>query len=108
MAKKKRKEWDGIVYSEDDVEFNEENETIEAHEQDLRVLLDKKNRKGKPVTLITGFIGTEDDLKTLGKALKMLCGVGGSTKNGEILVQGDFRDKVCDYLQKENYGFKRL
>jgi len=109
MAKKKRKEWDGFVYSEDDfLSENELEETLEPNEQDLRVRLEFKNRNGKSVTLVTGFIGLEEDLKDLGKILKSSCGVGGSVKDGDIIVQGDFRDKVCQILEKKGYRFKRI
>ncbi len=109
MAKKKRKEWDGFIYSEDDFHSdNEIEETVEPSEQDLRVRLESKNRNGKSVTLITGFIGLEEDLKDLGKILKSSCGVGGSVKDGEIIVQGDFRDKICQILEKRGYHFKRI
>lgn len=102
----------GIVYSTNpDFEYNRENdeiqETLPPQQQDLRVSLDKKNRKGKAVTLITGFVGTEDDLKDLGKLLKTRCGVGGSAKNGEIIIQGDFREKVINLLDSEGYKVKR-
>lgn len=81
----------------------EEQETLEPAKQVLRVMLDKKQRKGKQVTLITGFTGTEDDLKALGKTLKTRCGVGGSAKEGEIIVQGDFREKVRAILVELGY-----
>lgn len=82
---------------------NDEQATIEKNKQNLRVSLDKKNRGGKVVTLITGFSGTDNDLKELGRLLKSKCGVGGSAKDGEIIVQGDFKAKVTELLVKEGY-----
>ena len=109
MAKKKKEKY--IVYSTNpDLNLEEdiyEEETLANSEQDLRVLLDKKQRKGKSVTLITGFIGTEDDLKKLGKELKSKCGVGGSVKNGEIIIQGDVRDKVLKILTESEFKAKK-
>jgi translation initiation factor 1 len=84
-----------------------ERETLEPAKQKLTVCIDKKQRGGKKVTLIQGFIGSDDDLKNLGKILKTMCGVGGTAKDGEILVQGDFRDKIVEYLTKEGYKAKR-
>lgn len=102
----------GIMYSTDpSFNYEQENELPEGpianNKQDLRVMLDKKNRGGKAVTLITGFVGTEDELDRLAKALKTKCGVGGGAKNGEVLLQGDFRDKVVVVLQKEGYKVKK-
>ena len=98
----------GMVYSTNpdfkyDAGEEEEQETLPKEKQSLRISLDKKNRGGKVVTLITGFIGTNDDLTTLGKYLKVKCGVGGSAKDGEIIIQGDVRQKVADILTKEGY-----
>nr|WP_321451599.1 translation initiation factor [uncultured Carboxylicivirga sp.] len=112
MAKKKWKNLDGVVFSTNqdfDYQYNEdeEQETISPSQQDLRVMLDKKQRGGKKVTLITGFIGSNDDLKDLGKMLKSKCGVGGSAKDGEILIQGDFRDKVVELLKNDGYKVKK-
>ncbi|MFN4000190.1 translation initiation factor [Algoriphagus sp.] len=112
---KKANDWkkrDGVVYStSDSFEYNlgdqDSAETLPANQQKLKVLLDKKSRAGKQVTLVEGFVGSEDDLKELGKLLKNKCGVGGSTKDGEILIQGDHRDKVLQVLLAAGYGAKK-
>lgn len=97
-----------VVYSTNpDFKFEtrekEEQATLPPQQQKLRVSLDRKNRGGKTVTLVTGFIGTEDDLKTLGKLLKSSCGVGGTVKDGEIIIQGDFKQRVLDLLMAKGY-----
>ncbi len=91
-------------YQEDEVT---ENETIAPAKQQLRIELDKRNRKGKAVTLITGFVGSDDELKELAKLLKTQCGVGGSSRCGEILLQGDLRNKVLEILQSKGYTKSR-
>lgn len=112
----KKNDWktrDGVVYSTN-AEYNythshqEEMNTLPTAQQQLRVLLDKSGRAGKQVTLVTGFIGTSEDLETLTKLLKVKCGVGGSCKEGEILIQGDVRDKVVGILVKEGYKARKL
>jgi translation initiation factor 1 len=102
----------GVVYSTNpDFEYEEieelEEETLPNNQQKLYVQLDKKQRAGKQVTLITGFVGRSEDLERLGKELKNKCGVGGSVKDNEILLQGDFRQKVIDYLIQKDYKVKQ-
>jgi translation initiation factor 1 len=102
----------GLVYSTDPNFKMEEDhsglaETIPHAQQKLRILLDTKHRAGKAVTLITGFIGTPDDLEELGKKLKTFCGTGGTAKDGAIIVQGDNREKVLQWLLKNGYGQAR-
>ena len=102
----------GFVFSTNkDFEFDaneEQQNTPPNSEQRLEAHLDKKNRGGKIATIIKGFEGSDDDLKTLAKQLKTLCGVGGSAKDGEIIIQGNFRDKIMDFLVKEGYKVKRV
>jgi len=113
MSKKNKwKDREGVVFSTgDDYDYSYdgkgEEETLDQSDQKLYVELDKKARGGKKVTLVSGFIGTDDDLKGLGKTLKSKCGVGGSAKEGEILVQGDHRDKVVGILEGLGYRVKR-
>jgi len=110
MTKNKRK-IKGIVYSSNpDFEFeyeNQEMETLPNNKQHLKVCIDK-HRAGKIAVIIKDFIGTTEDLKALGKLLKTKCGVGGSAKNGEIIIQGDVRDKVMGIIEKEGYNYKRI
>ena len=112
MAKKKTlNDFGGIMYSTDpSFSYEEEvnrTESLPNNQQDLRVMLDRKNRGGKAVTLITGYRGSDEDLQVLGKMLKTKCGVGGSAKDGEIIIQGDVRDKVVLMLQKDGYKVKK-
>lgn len=108
---KKNKNRKGVMYSTNPDfeydEYNEEEETLEPEKQNLYVSLDRRNRKGKSVTLIEGFVGNNNDMKDLAKKLKNLCGVGGTAKNGEIIIQGDFRDKIVTFLKKEKYSVKK-
>ena len=105
MAKKEKL---NIVYSTNpnfQYEFEQE-ESVDSkpnNQQKLYVSIDKKQRGGKEVTLVEGFVGPEEELKELGKLLKSKCGVGGSVKDNEIIIQGNFKDKVYDLLVKENY-----
>ncbi len=113
MKKENWKTREGVVYStanDFSYEHGDEEEpmTLAPQEQNLKVMLDKKQRAGKQVTLVDGFVGSDDDLKALGKRLKSACGVGGSAKDGQILIQGDFRDKVIGLLQNEGYRVKRV
>jgi translation initiation factor 1 len=113
MKKNDWKERLNVVYSTNPDYRYETADTAEAAtlhpaRQKLRIQLDRKNRGGKVVTLITGFVGTDDSLKELGRLLRSRCGVGGSAKEGEIIVQGDFRQRVYDLLVQEGYSGTRL
>ena len=108
MAKNKNSR---MVYSTNpDYEYTDDREhsaeTLPPSQQKLTISRDKKQRRGKQVTLITGFVGTDDDLKELGKMLKSKCGVGGTVKNGEIIVQGEFKEKVKQILTSLGYHCK--
>lgn len=110
MGNKKSKK--NIVYSTNpDFEYEydqeEENTTLDPSDQLLYVSIDRKQRKGKEVTLIENFIGSTEDLKDLAKKLKSACGVGGSVKDGDIIIQGNHRDKVLSLLDKDGYRTKR-
>jgi translation initiation factor 1 len=112
MAKKSKKRID-VVYStnpnfsfDDDDENNED--TLANNQQHLKVLIDRKQRKGKEVTLVTGFVGSDEDLKVLGKTLKSKCGGGGAVKDGEIMIQGNHFQKVYDLLVADDYKVKKV
>lgn len=114
MAKKNDwKNREGVVYSTNN-DFNyqyqqeETEKTLPAQQQNLKVQLDKSMRAGKQVTLVTGFTGKTGDIEILGKLLKTKCGVGGSVKDREIIIQGDHRDKIVQILLKEGYKAKRV
>jgi translation initiation factor 1 len=108
MSKKNKKDRSGVVYSTDpdfnyNFETDEPAEALPPQQQKLRVSLDRKQRKGKEVTLVTGFVGPDSSLQELGKYLKTKCGVGGSAKDGEIIVQGDQRERVLALLLEKGY-----
>jgi translation initiation factor 1 len=111
MAKKDTRTKGNIVYSTNkELNFNlpeEQEESLPPQQQNLKILLSKKGRGGKTVTVVEGFKGAAADLENLGKQLKSRCGVGGSIKDGEILLQGDLRDKVLEFLSKEGYKAKK-
>jgi translation initiation factor 1 len=114
MSKKNKTDRNGFVYSTDpsfrfDHEEEPAQETLPPAQQKLKVRLETKHRGGKAVTLVDCFSGTEEDLQDLGKKLKNFCGTGGSAKDGEIIIQGDQRDKVMQWLQKNGYsGTKKV
>ena len=108
MSKKNKPDTNGFVYSTNpEFKFESESnaqETLPPERQKLRIILETKHRAGKAVTVVYGFVGKEEDLETLGKALKSFCGSGGSVKDGEIIIQGDQREKVLGYLVKKGYS----
>ena len=108
---KKGKNRKGVMYSTNpDFKYeyeNDELETLSNNKQNLKICIDK-HRAGKVVIIIKEFVGTTENLKSLGKLLKSTCGVGGSVKNGEIIIQGNIRDKVMEILEKEGYNYKRV
>ena len=114
MAKLKKQQYEGIVYSTDDsfsyrpAEEQAETEPLPPRQQRLMVQLDKKARKGKLVTLVKGFTGSEQDLNELARFLKQKCAVGGSAKDGEIIIQGDFRKRIQEVLAAAGYNVKIL
>ena len=109
MIKKNKSDARGFIYSTDpnfsfEPAHEEAQDTLPPAKQLLRIRLDTKHRAGKAVTLITGFIGTNDNAENLGKQLKNFCGTGGSVKDAEMIVQGDQRDKVLQWLLKNGYS----
>ena len=112
MSKKNNQSSSPLVYSTDPnylppIELNEV-VTLTAEEQPLKILLETKQRAGKTVTIVLGFVGTEEAMNTLGKALKNNCGTGGSVKDGEIIIQGDHRQKIFQYLKAKGYKKAKL
>lgn len=113
MSKKKNTSTEnGFVFSTDpdfkfDIDGKPQAETLKPEQQKLKVRLDTKQRAGKAVTLVEGFMGTEDDLGDLGKKLKTFCGTGGSVKDGQIIIQGDQREKVLQWLIKNSFKGSR-
>ena len=113
MGKKGKNTRIGVVYStNDDYDYSHkgdhQEETLPKNEQELTVHIEKKGRGGKAVVLVKGFVGNNDDLDELAKLLKKKCGVGGSAKDGEIIIQGDDRPQVMKVLEKEGYSTKRV
>jgi translation initiation factor 1 len=111
MGKKNKPDTRGFVYSTDpDFKFEESSDpsvTLLPGQQKLRVRMETKHRAGKAVTLVVGFVGTTEEAEALGKKLKSFCGTGGSAKDGEIIIQGDQRDKVLQWLQKNGYTLSK-
>jgi translation initiation factor 1 len=111
MGKNKKKRIDVVYSTNPDFDFDHEEdfeeETLEPGEQLLYVSIDRKQRGGKEVTLVEGFVGSQEDLKDLGKFLKSKCGVGGTAKDGDIIIQGKFKDKVASLLEGEGYKVKK-
>jgi translation initiation factor 1 len=112
MAAKNKNKIDVVYSTNPNFQFQSDEEeeqiTLSAKDQNLRVSIDRKQRKGKEVTLIAGFIGSEDDLNLLGKELKQKCGVGGSVKDGEIIIQGNHAKKILELLLKQGYKAKQI
>ena len=113
MSKKNKTDKNGFVFSTDpnfrfEAEEQEVKETLIPAQQKLRVRLESKHRGGKTVTILQSFIGKAEDLEDLGKKLKNYCGTGGSVKDGEVIIQGDLRDKILQVLTKEGYKAKRV
>ncbi len=111
MSKKNKPDKSGFVFSTDpsfsfEHDDNEIHETLPPDKQKLKISLETKHRAGKAVTLVTGFTGRPEDLEKLSKELKTSCGTGGASKDGEIIIQGDQREKIRQYLLKKGYGVK--
>ncbi|HLR00653.1 MAG TPA: translation initiation factor [Sphingobacterium sp.] len=111
MSKRKKQKYEGIVYSTDesfsyDEEEHDTQGTLPNSQQNLKVFLDRRFRKGKVVTIVDNFVGAENDLNDLAKLLKQKCGVGGSVKEGQIIIQGEMREKVYDILVSREYKVK--
>ncbi len=112
MSKKHKGRADGLVYSTNQDFYNDHSEanneaTLAKNEQRLRVKLDSKQRAGKIVTLVEGFIGTDEDMEALGKQLKTKCGAGGSVKDGLIIIQGDYKEKIIAWLKDWGYSLTK-
>ena len=112
MSKKNKPDIRGFVYSTNpdfsfEQEDNNDKETLQPAQQKLKIRLDTKRRAGKAVSLIEGFVGTDNDLEDLGKKIKNFCGTGGSAKDNEIIIQGDQRDKILQWLLKNGYKQSR-